>query len=101
MDDLALEIARLHHVKVNQPDGAHSCCGQIKASGRTQAARSDYQHPGLLQALLAFPANAWQRDVANVALNFFVAQRFNARTARCREHDFDFISIGKLAIQID
>ena len=67
VDDLALQIARVHHVEVHQAQRANTCRGQVKGQGRTEPARPDTEYPRGLQLPLALHAHLGQNQVPRVA----------------------------------
>ncbi len=67
MQDLALQVAEIHHVVIGDPQGADARRSQIERRRRTQPARTDQQHARRLQALLASQANFRQAQVPRIA----------------------------------
>ena len=49
VQDLALQVAAVHHVGVHDADRAHAGRGQVEAGGGAEAARADQQHLRLEQ----------------------------------------------------
>ena len=47
VEDLALEVAALHPVEVDQADGPHPGCGQVVGDWRAQPARPNHQYLGV------------------------------------------------------
>ena len=74
MDDLALQIAHIHHIAVHQSDMADAGRRQIQGGRRTKPARSDDEHAGGQQPLLPFDAHALQNQMARVPLHLFISQ---------------------------
>ncbi len=68
VNDLALEIAGVHRVEVDQAESANARCGEIQRKGRTEAAGTDAQHTGGFEFALAFNADLGKDEVAGVAL---------------------------------
>ena len=89
VDDLALQVAAFHHVKVHQPQGAHPGSRQIQADRRAQTASADDQHLGFLEVQLTFATHPGEGDVAHVALYFFIAQCVDIHAAGGGKQNFD------------
>ena len=67
VDDLALEVARVDDVEVDQAEGADAGRGEIKGQRRAQAAGADTEDAGGLEAALALHAHFGEDEVARVA----------------------------------
>ena len=74
MDDLALQIAHIHHIAVHQSDMADAGRRQIQGGRRTKTARSDDEHAGGQQPLLPFDPHTLQNQMARVPLHLFISQ---------------------------
>ena len=67
VNDLALQIAGVHDVEVDQPQRANARCGQIKSQRRAQPAGAHAEHTRGFQLALALHAHLGQNQVARVA----------------------------------
>ena len=74
VDDLALQVAGVDGVEVDQAERADAGGGEIECERRAQAAGADAQDLGGLQLLLAFHADFGQDQVARVARDLFVGK---------------------------
>src|SRR4029077_12728712 len=74
VDHLALQVGKIHHVKVDQPDRPHPGGREIQRQRRSQTARPDAQHARRLQFLLALHAHFRHDAVPWIAEHFFVVQ---------------------------
>ena len=79
MDDLALQIAGIDDVEVDDADRAHARGREIDQNRRAQAARADGQDPAGLDLALSHRADLVHDQVPAVALHLFRGQRFAAR----------------------
>ena len=52
VDNLALQVAVVHHVEIHDADAAHARRRQVQRQRRAQPARADQQHAAALQLLL-------------------------------------------------
>ena len=68
MQDLPLQIAAVHHVVIGDPQMAHSGRRQVERRRRSQAARTDHQHPRAFESPLPFHAHFLQQQVSRVTL---------------------------------
>ena len=71
VDDLPLQVARVHHVEVHQAQRADARRRQIERQRRTQPAGAHAQHLRRLQLLLALHAHFGQDQVARIARDLF------------------------------
>ena len=67
VDDLALQIAGVHDVEIDQTQGADAGRGQIESQRRAQTAGAHAEHARGFQLALAFHAHFGQDQVARVA----------------------------------
>ena len=74
VNDLALQIAGVDHVKVDEAQSANSRCGQVESQRRAEAACADAKDFGGLEALLALHADLGQDQMAGVASEFVVCE---------------------------
>jgi hypothetical protein len=72
VNDLALEIRRVHHVEVHQPERPDTGGREIERRGRSEASGSDQCHPGSLQAPLARWPDFGQDQVTRIAEHLLV-----------------------------
>lgn len=49
-----MQVRRLDHVMVNQPDSANAGASQVRSGGTPEAADADDEHSGALETELAF-----------------------------------------------
>src|SRR5690349_8988407 len=71
MQNLTLEIGQVHHVAVDQPNGADSCRGQIQWGRGAKTAGPDDKNPGFIDFLLPLAADFRQYDMPAVAVDLF------------------------------
>src|SRR6185369_5918480 len=86
VDDLALQIAEVDHVVVDETDGAHTGGGEIHRGRRTQSAGADEQNLAGLEAALPVEAHFRHDQMPAVALDFVVGE-LRKRFSCCR-HDY-------------
>ena len=67
VDDLALQVAGVHDVEVDQAQGADAGGGQIESQRRTEPAGAHAEHARGLEPLLALHAHLGQDQVPRVA----------------------------------
>jgi hypothetical protein len=67
VDDLALQIAGVDDVEVDQAESADAGRGEIERQRRAQAAGADAEHARGFEAALALHAHFGQDEVARVA----------------------------------
>ena len=67
VQDLALEVALVDDVEVDQPDGAHARRRQVQTERRAEAARADQEHARRFQPLLPDLADLGDDEVPAVA----------------------------------
>jgi hypothetical protein len=79
VDDLALQVGRLHHVAVRDGERAHARGCEVQRGGRAQAASAHDQHARARQRALRARAEAGQRHVARVAAQLRRGQAVAAR----------------------
>ena len=87
MNDLPLQVADVHHVKVDQPDRADTRCRQVVGERRTQATRADTQHLRCLQLTLSLLAHLRQDQVPRVASQIIGRQFRKSRLSQCGRAD--------------
>jgi hypothetical protein len=66
VDDLALEVGKIDHVKIYQSDASDTGSGKVESEGSTQSAGSDEQDFGLLELELAFHPDLRDDDMAAI-----------------------------------
>ncbi|CAA0273514.1 Uncharacterised protein [Klebsiella oxytoca] len=71
MDDLALQVAQVNIVVVDDPDGPHAGSGKVEEGRRAEPAGSDHQDAGVLQPALAECADLRNDEVPRVPLHLF------------------------------
>ncbi len=67
VDDLALQVAGVDDVEVDEAQRADAGRGEIKSQGRAESAGADAEHARGFQLLLALHAHLGQDQVARVA----------------------------------
>ena len=85
VDHLALQVAQVHVVVVDDAQGAHAGGGQVEQGRRAEAAGADHQDLGVLEAALADRADLRNDQVPGVALHLVrrqVRRRFDQRSGR-------------------
>src|SRR5207244_12894605 len=75
MDDLAMQVAQVDSVVVDNAERADAGRGQIERRRRTEAARADEQDFGRQKLALADGADLGQDDVARVAARLVHRER--------------------------
>ena len=76
VDDLALQVGGVDHVVVDQADGADPCGGEVERQRRPEPAGAHQQHLGGLEPLLSLHPDVGDDQVAAVARDLVVGQRF-------------------------
>ena len=66
VQDLALQIADIHHVEIQQAQRAHARRRQIISRRAAEAAQSGYQHAGMETSLLAGFPETGNQEIAHV-----------------------------------
>ncbi len=79
VDNLALEIAVVNDIEVDDPDAPDAGRGQIQRHRRAETASTDAQHTGRLELQLPVHADLGHDEVATVPSDFVVAQRHKRR----------------------
>jgi hypothetical protein len=74
VDDLALQVALVDDVEVDDAEGADAGRGQVHQGRRPEAAGTDRQHPGVLEALLPRRGDVRDDQVAAVAHDLCAGQ---------------------------
>ncbi len=82
VDDLPLQIGVVDHVVVDQAQAADAGRGQIHRQRRAKAARADEQHRRRLQLLLPAHTHFGHDQMAAVALDLLVRQRYIGQRGR-------------------
>ena len=67
---LALKVAEVHDIEVNEPDTTDAGGGQIQSQGRTKAARADQENARAFQPLLALQRHLRHDQVPAVTSDF-------------------------------
>ena len=90
VDDLALQVAGVDDVEVDEAERADAGRGEVERERRAEAAGADAEDAGGLQLLLAFHADLGQDQVARVAGDLFVGQlrEFGGEFVENGWHDF-------------
>ena len=74
MDDLALQVAGVDDVEVDEAEGADAGGGEVEGERRAEAAGADAEDLRRLELLLALHADLGQDEVARVAGDLVVGQ---------------------------
>ena len=74
VNDLALQVAGVDDVEVDQADGADAGSGEVERERRAESAGADAEDLRGLQLLLALHAHLGQDQVARVARDLFVGE---------------------------
>ena len=74
VDDLPLEVGEVHHVEVDDPDGADARRGEIERQRRAQSAGADGEHARGLELALSLHADLGQQEVPRVPQNLGVGE---------------------------
>jgi hypothetical protein len=74
VNDLALQIAEVDHVEVDEAQSADARGGEVKGEGRAEASGAHAEHFGGFELLLALHAHFGEDKVAGVALDLVVGQ---------------------------
>ena len=67
MDDLALQVRVVDDVRVDDPERADACRGEVERRGRAEPAGADQQDARVEQLLLARVADLGDQQVTRVA----------------------------------
>ncbi len=76
VDHLALEVAQIDRVVVDDTQRAHARRGQVEQRGGTEPAGADHKDPGILQAALTDDPDFRNDQVPGVTLHLLRAQAF-------------------------
>jgi hypothetical protein len=74
MQDLAVQVGDVYHVKVNEAQGAYSGCGQVQAGRRTQPASPDEEDARPQEFPLPPTAHIGQDDLTAVTPYLFLRE---------------------------
>ena len=74
MDNLTLQIRKVHHVGVGNTDGSHTCCGKVHGYRCSETTCTNHENLRVQKLLLALRTNLFQDDVAGIALQLFVGK---------------------------
>jgi hypothetical protein len=86
VDDLALQVARLDHVRVDDPEGPDAGRGEVEERRRPEATGADDEDPGRGQPLLPLPAHLREKHVARIPLHGRAVQGAPGRRDRRERH---------------
>ena len=67
VDDLALEVRLVDDVRVDDPERAHACGGEVERGRRAEAARAHEEHPRVEDSLLPVLPDLGDQEVPAVA----------------------------------
>ena len=89
VQDLALKIAEIDDIEIDDADAAHAGGGEIQAERRTEAAGADQQHAGRFQSFLAVHADFRHDEMTAVASDFVRRQgSLRARAGRVETYSW-------------
>ncbi len=74
MEDLALEVARVHSIEIHESQRPDSRGGKVQRRRRSEPARADAQHAGRLELPLSVESDLGQSQVTAIAFVFRVRQ---------------------------
>ena len=66
VQNLPMQIAKRHHVVIDEAKTSHASRGEIEGDGTPEASHTYYQHPRLSQLLLSFLADFGEEGLAVV-----------------------------------
>ena len=95
VNDLALQVAGVHHVEVHEAERAHTGRGKIKGQRRTEAAGANAKHARSLQALLPFHADLGQDQVARIARELIGGELRQGNRIGDRSHEFILATLSR------
>ena len=71
VDDLSLQVAQIHHIRIHDADASDASCRQIEAHGSPQATGTHHEHACVHYLLLSLDAHILQQDMSRVSLYLF------------------------------
>ena len=75
VQDLALQVARVDGIEIDDADRSNAGRREIQRGGRSEPARADAEHPSGLELPLTVDTHLRKNQVPAVALNLVVGQR--------------------------
>ena len=99
MNDLALQVRFVDDVKLDDAEGAYTCCREIHQRRRSEATRPNTQHPGVLQALLTVHPHVGDDEVAAVSANLVHGEVTSRRNQWRQTHGISSIQPSCLTCQ--
>ena len=82
VDDLALEVAEVDHVEIDDANPSDTGGGQIHRDRRAEPAGADAEHAGSLQLQLPLHADLRQDQMTAVASDLLIGERVRDRGGR-------------------
>ena len=76
--NLPLKIGQVHHIAIDEADGADSGCGQIEGSRRAKASRADQENLGLGDLLLSLATDFRQKNMPAIP-GYLIFGKFHGR----------------------
>src|SRR5581483_4714068 len=83
MDDLPLQVGKVHNVEVHDAELSHPGCSQVERQRRAESPGPDAQHPGLLQLELALHAHLGHDEMTTVTEDFIPRQLCRRINCHC------------------
>jgi hypothetical protein len=74
MQDLTLEIRKIHDIIVNEAQSTDAGCGQIERDRRTEASRPDTKDTGGFNPFLAIEGHFRHDEVARITRDLIVTK---------------------------
>ena len=71
MDDLTLEVGKVHHIGINDTDASDAGGSEIEQDGCPQSASPHHKYTGIHSLFLTLHANIRQQDMSGIALYLF------------------------------
>ena len=99
VQNLALQVGKIHRVEIHDADFADAGGGQIHGDGRAKTARADAQHARGFDFLLPGQTDFRQNQVPGVTPDFFVVQFHKSsgtQYGRCRINQVAALTGGGL-----
>ncbi len=93
VDDLALEVGKVHRIEIHQAELADARRRKVKGHGRTEPADPDAEHAGRANFLLPLQPDFGQDEVTRVTAEFVIGQFHNRFESGARSSGA-FLSIG-------
>jgi hypothetical protein len=86
VEDLALEVGRVHRVELHEAQGADPGCGEVEADGRAEAAGPDHEDLRVLEPPLAGEPDVGDDQVAAVTQDLLLREARELRGWTSERH---------------